>query len=128
MRKRRDIPKLGELQLAILEVLWANGDATFADVKRELADRGSATTTLATVVGRLEQAGLIAHDGSARFRVYRPLVSRAEVQSAQTRGLVNRLFAGKPSELVHHLVRESEFDPAELSELRRLLGAKAKVK
>ena len=38
--------------------------------------------------------------------------------------LVERLFGGDPTELVHHLVREGEVDAATLDALRREITAR----
>ena len=123
-RTKAQTSSLGDLQLAILEVLWARGEATFADIRRDLAARAAATTTVATVLGRLERSGLVAHSGGERSRVYRALAPRAAVRTSQARGLIDRLFNGRPSELVSHLVRESDLDETELHELRRLLNSR----
>lgn len=114
--------RLGDLQIAIMQVLWDQKHATLSEIRAALErDRPIATTTIATVLSRLEQSGVIAHRGGDRSRVWAPKVSRADFQRAQTRSLVNRLFGGRASDLVAHLVRESEIDDQELAALRRLL-------
>ena len=35
-----------------------------------------------------------------------------------------RVFAGNASAMVNHLLREADFDPRDLSELRRMITAK----
>ena len=125
MKKKRNTTPLGDLQLAVMEVLWAKPGATLAEVRSVLeADRSIATTTIATVLARLESAGLVKHGGGDRSRTYHAVEPRSETQKSQTQRLIDRFFGGKPSELVSHLVRESEVDEAELAELRRLLRSR----
>ena len=116
---------LGDLQLAIMDVLWTRPGATLADIRTALeAERPIATTTIATVLARLERAGLVGHDGADRSRTYRAAARREDMQRSQTRRLIDRFFGGKTSELVSHLVNESDVNEEELARLRRLLRSR----
>lgn len=115
---------LGDLQHAIMNVLWERGSATTAEVHEALrAERGLALTTIATMLRKLEDKGVVAHRAEGRQFVYRPLVSRSQVRRSMVRELVARLFDGDPRELVAHLVSEHEIDAGELRELRGRVGA-----
>jgi BlaI family penicillinase repressor len=104
---------LGDLQHAIMQVLWERGEATTADVHAALlAERGLAYTTIATMLRKMEDKGVIAH----RATVTEDLVRRSMVGE-----LVERLFGGDPKALVAHLVAEHEIDAADVRELRRRL-------
>lgn len=116
---------LGDLQHAIMAVLWARGEATTADVHEALREeRGLALTTIATMLRKMEDKGLVAHRADGRQFVYRPLVSEDQVRRSMVGELVGRLFGGDPKALVAHLVSENEIDPEELDHLRRRLDAK----
>ena len=68
--------ELTELQLSIMRVLWARSEATVADVHAAIElERGLALTTVATIMSRLEKAGLITRRPEGRHYLYRPLVS-----------------------------------------------------
>ena len=51
--------RLGDLQLAILKVLWTAGPGSVAAVRKALRRRRPAYTTVATVLRRMEADGLI---------------------------------------------------------------------
>ena len=119
-RKKRQRP--GDLQIAVMQVLWDRGEATLTDIRAALGqDRPVASTTIATVLSRLEHAGLIAHGGGDRSRVWTPKVARVDFQRTHIQSLVDRLFGGRASALVAHLVRDTEIDDEELDDLRRML-------
>jgi predicted transcriptional regulator len=109
--------RLGDLQLAILQVLWDLGEATAQDVAERLADRALAFTTFATMLRKMEARGLISHRSEGRQFVYRPLLREDEVRRSMVSDLTERLFAGDPTALVTHLLREEEIDPGELHAL-----------
>jgi predicted transcriptional regulator len=103
--------RLGELQIAIMEILWER-DASVADVRGLLEpERSVAITTVATVLGRLEKQGAVARRSEGGVYVYRALATEREVRRSMVGDLVERLFHGDPHELVHHLIREEEVDP-----------------
>lgn len=110
---------LGELQLAILRTLWQQGDVSVADVHAALSDRGLALTTIATMLRKMEEKGLVAHRENGRQFLYRAKVAPDLVQKNLVSDLVTRLFDGDPLELVNHLLREGEIDLGELDDLRR---------
>jgi len=113
---------LGDLQHAIMAVLWQRGEATTADVHEVLRDeRGLALTTIATMLRKMEEKGVVAHRANGRQFVYRPTVSEDQVRRSMVGELVGRLFNGDPRALVAHLVSENEIDPEELDELRQRL-------
>ncbi len=111
---------LGELQLAIMRVLWSHGEATVAQVHKELgADR--ALTTIATMLTKMEKKGVVVHREEGRQFVYRASIREADVQRTMVASLTERLFEGDVSALVSHLITEQEIDVTELERLRELI-------
>ncbi|MEX2188913.1 MAG: BlaI/MecI/CopY family transcriptional regulator [Pirellulales bacterium] len=118
--------RLGDLQLEIMKVLWRFGAATVADVHGQLAGERLAYTTVATMLRKMEDRRLVAHeapssDGQGRKFVYRPLVSEREVTRGMTGDLVERLFEGSLASTVSHLLEERDVSAEELAELERLI-------
>jgi predicted transcriptional regulator len=115
---------LGELQHAIMEVLWSRGEATAAAVHSALFDaRGLAPTTIATMLRKMEDKGVVRHRVEGRHFVYEATVSRDEVRSTMVGELVDRLFAGDAAALVSHLVADHDLEENDLERLRSLLDA-----
>jgi len=109
---------LGDLQHAIMQILWDKGEATVNDVHRIfLPERGLALTTIATMLRKMETKGVVAHRVEGRQFVYRPTVTQDNVKRSMVRELVDRLFNGDPAALVTHLVEDREIDPDELRDL-----------
>ena len=122
MARKKTRQRHGDLQIAIMQILWDRNEATLAEIRTILErDRPTAATTVATVLSRLEQAGSVSHRDGDRARIYTAKIPRVELQRSQAASLVDRLFGGRAVELVAHLVRESEIDDAELADLRKLL-------
>ena len=114
--------RLGNLQLAIMRALWSGGPATVADVQRSLSDRALAYTTVATMLRKMEERGLVAHDKHGRTFVYRPLVQQDDVRQGMAGDLLDRLFAGSVSSLVSHLLSQRDVGREELEKLESLIA------
>ena len=114
--------RLGDLQLAIMRVLWASSEASAAQVHRSLyPQRALALTTIATMLRKMETKGVVNHRREGRQFLYRPTVAEGEVHRSMVGDLVDRLFAGEALELVNHLLTEGDIDMGELEDLRKRL-------
>jgi len=121
--------ELTELQLSVMRVLWDKGEAAVSEV-HELAspERGLALTTVATLLTRLEKAGLVARRQAGRHYRYRALVSEEEVRRSMISGLAARLFDGDVTALVSHLLAEGDIASGDLERVRRLIDQKQRHK
>jgi predicted transcriptional regulator len=106
-----------------MAVLWDRGEATTADVHEAPREgRGLAFTTIATMLRKMEDKGVVAHRALGRQFVYHATVSEEHVRRSMVGELVERLFGGDPKALVAHLVSENEIEAGELDALRRRLA------
>ncbi len=118
--------QLGDLQLAIMRVLWSQGEATASAVHAALLEeRGLAPTTIATMLRKMEDKGVVVHRTHGRQFIYKATIAEADVQVGMVGDLVDRLFRGNPTALVNHMLDAGNLNPQELSELLEMLNRKA---
>ena len=120
MPKERGI-RLGDLQLRIMRVLWDSGAATVSEVQQRLGRQRLAYTTVATMLRKMEERGLVDHLEEGRKFLYRPVVSLDAVTRSMTGDLVDRLFDGSLAEAVSHLLESREISREELDRLEQLI-------
>ena len=117
------IHRLGDLQLRIMKVLWASGEATVAAVHAAVGAEGDlAYTTVATMLHKMEARGLLRHRLEARSFVYRAAVAEEAVSRGMADHLLERLFEGSLADMVRHLLSHREVSRAELSKLEKLIA------
>jgi predicted transcriptional regulator len=122
MSKTR-IYRLGDLQLRIMKVLWANEAATVAEVHAAVGDEGDlAYTTVATMLRKMEARGLVKHRMEARSFIYRAAVAEEAVSRGMADHLLERLFEGSLADMVRHLLSNREVSREELSKLEKLIA------
>ena len=116
---------LTELQLAIMKVMWERGETSVLDLHDALrAERKIAQSTVATLLTRMEKKGLVTHRQDGRQYLYRALVSEGQVRRsvvAEVSGLFGRLFEGDVTEMVSHLLRQSDVEADDLARLRQMI-------
>jgi predicted transcriptional regulator len=122
----RQTYRLGDLQLRIMRVLWRSGSASVTEVKNQLGGNRLAYTTVATMLRKMEDRGLVRHGQKGRRFIYQPLVSAAEVTRSMADHLVERLFEGSLADAVAHLLETREVSRKELAELARLIQQRKK--
>src|SRR3954468_18972216 len=112
----------GPLEIAVLEILWANGESNVHDVVQRLG-RPLAYTTVMTTLDRLYKKGLLDRRKAERAFLYAPRFSKAEWERKRAGDMLATFFAGpKPSGdlLISCLVDVvGERDAALLDELER---------
>ena len=123
-RKSAAPPRLTALQLAVMQVLWSRDEASVTDVQSAMMGRRLALTTVATMLVRLEQRGLVSHRAEGRQYIYRSRVSPAEVRETVTRELLRDLFDGDVAAFVSQLLDARKLTREEVSDLQRLVRDK----
>ncbi len=124
MKRKR---QLGDLQLAIMHVLWERGEAPAIEVHQALLEeRGLAVTTIKTMLRKLEEYGCVEHWTNGRQFVYRPAIAEADVRRGMVADLVHRMFSGDSAALANHLVRSGEISAEDLADLEEIVSRKRK--
>lgn len=121
----RDLPPLSDAQLEVMNVIWARGEATVAEVRDALsANRAVARNTVQTQLTRLEAKGWLTHDERGGTFVYRATRSRRPVLSRMVDRLVERAFGGAPDALVQALLHGRDLSDEQAARIRRMLDSR----
>src|SRR6266567_3890277 len=102
----------------IMEVIWAKGSATVAEVVEAL-DGKDAYTTILTLMRILKDKGYLSSRSEGRAFVFVPKVDRDTAARKAVHQLLAKFFAGSPGELVLSFLREEELTPKDLDGLKK---------
>ncbi len=106
----------------VLEKLWEKQPRTLMDLVRTLAaEVGWAKSTVATMVRRMEAKGLLRFEDGGRAKLIYPALTREEAASAETNGLIDKVFRGSPGLLMASLIERQELSQEEIDELYAML-------
>src|SRR6266496_3263827 len=115
---RKKLTTLTNAEHRIMEVIWARGAATVAEVVEALEGK-DAYTTILTLMRILKAKGYLSSTKEGRAFVFAPKVDRDTIAWKAVHHLLAKFFAGSPSELVLAFLREEELTPAELDVIKK---------
>jgi predicted transcriptional regulator len=108
MKRDLDTIILTRQELQIMKIVWDLGSATVKEVCSSISrQKKTAYTTVLTLMGILEDKGVLEHQRCGRAYNYKPLLSREQATKNQIKDLVSRFFDGNPEKLIK-TVREIE--------------------
>ena len=125
-RKKEDSPRPNNSELKILELLWEQERPLPArEVTRLALQRyGWNKNTTYTLLGSLAEKGYLRREEPGFLCV--PLADRRQVQLAEARSLVDRLFDGSPELLLSAFCEEEAISSQELERLQKMVDQYAR--
>lgn len=121
-------PRLGKVQLQIMQVLWRRERATAREITEELNRQKAedappiAHSTVQTLLRKMEAKGAITHRIEDRVFIFEPVHERNDVMTGVVSDVLTRLFNRSVSGLVAHLVKHEKISPEEMERLRQIVA------
>lgn len=112
--------RISDSEWRVMEVLWAGGPCTTAQVCARLADTGWSRNTIATFLARLAQKGYLRALPGAPKR-YAALARREDCLAQENHSFVQRVYHGSVGLLFAAFLKQAPLAPGEAEELRQLL-------
>lgn len=106
-----------------MDAVFQLGKGSVAEVRQALADPPS-YSAVRTILGILEDKGLLRHEQDGLKYIYRPTVARGTARQSALRHMVRTFFDGSPERAAAALLAMSDsLSPAEVKRLTRLIDA-----
>ncbi len=114
------LPDLGELERAVMQLIWAGGPMT-ADAVRERLPRRPKESTVRTVLRRLEEKGYVTHIVEGRTYVYRAAEARGNVAAKAVKRVVDWFCNGSMEEVLVGMIDAKMLDGDQIRKLEAKL-------
>ena len=110
-------------ELAILQVLWDQGETTRRQVADVVYPGGSEAhyATVQNLLGRLERKGFVRSNRNGNVLVFTATVDRDELIRRRLQSLADKLCGGAAAPLIMNLVRSQTLSAAEVEQLSTFL-------
>jgi len=116
-------PDLSKAQMEIMNVVWARGETTVAEVLEELNKlRKLSRNTVQTMLSRLDKKGWLKHRRDGKTFYYSATVSREKTLRRVASDLVDTAFAGSAEGLVLALLDGRGLSEGESSRIRAMIA------
>ena len=116
------IPELTKSELAVLKVLWSDGEASAREVHEGLAEGVDwAYSTTRTTLDRMAAKGLLTKRSFHGIYLYAARISKVAGLAGLVRDLANRVLEVDYAPVVSLFAESNHLTPEEVEELSRLL-------
>lgn len=120
--------KLTKTEEELMQYLWNLEKAFMKDLLERYPEPKPATTTLATLLKRMQEKGFVGYKQMGRSRQYYPLVKKSDYFSTHLRGLIRKFFDGSHTQFASFFTSESDLSETELEELKEIINEELKKK
>ncbi len=105
-----------------MEVFWARGALASEQVVTALESHGKwQESTVKTLLNRLLRKGALRARKDNRRYIYSPVLTRDAWLSAESHGLLDRLFGGRVAPLVSYFSQQRKLSKKDIEDLKRLI-------
>ena len=91
-------------------------------------DPKPATTTLATLLKRMQEKGFVGYELFGNSRQYFPLVKKKDYFSKHVKGMIKNYFDNSPMQFASFFTTSTNLSKAELEDLKKIVDQEIKRK
>ena len=118
--KELDLSKLSARERQILDILYAEGEASAAGVRDRLPD-APGYSAVRTLLRILEDKGYAHHVQDGPRYIYKPTLAREKARTSALSRVLRTFFDGSREQAVAALLDQDHLSPEEHARLRRLI-------
>lgn len=113
--------KLTDSEKTLMEILWAKEKAFMKDILEAYDEPKPATTTVATLLKRMQNKDLIGFTLYGNSREYYPKVVKGEYFKEEMASMIDRFFNSSVAQFASFFTSNSKLSQKELKELRDII-------
>ena len=111
-----------------MEIIWSRGKAFMKDLIDSSPDPKPATTTLATMLKRMQEKGFVGYTLYGNSREYYPLVKKDDYFAKHMKGIISNYFGNSSLQFASFFTTKSNMTKAELEDLKKIIEQEIKRK
>ena len=120
--------QLSKTEEELMNILWKRQKAFMKELLAEYPDPKPATTTVATLLKRMQEKGFVAYKTFGKSREYYPLVKKKAYFSKHVNSLIKTFFNDSASQFASFFTKEADLTKEELEDLKALIDRELKKK
>ena len=116
--------KLAKREEQIMQALWKLEKGFVKEIIALLPDPKPHYNSVSTMVRILVDKGFVAYEAFGKTHRYYPLVSKADYQQKEVKGILSKYFGNSYSKMVAHFAQSENISEAELQEIIQMIKNK----
>ena len=119
---------LSKSEEQLMEFIWRGKRVYMKDLLGMYPDPKPAYTTIATLLKRMQEKGVISYKLYGNSREYYPLIKKSDYFSNHVSGLIKNFFNNSPLQFASFFTSETNLSPEELEEIRNFIDTEIQKK
>jgi len=120
--------RLSKSEEELMELIWRQEKVFVKDLIEKYPEPKPATTTILTLLKRMQEKGFVAYRTFGNSREYYPLVDKVDYFSKHVNGLIENYFDNSPMQFASFFTTTTNLTKAELEDLRKIVDLEIKRK
>ncbi|HEY0244552.1 MAG TPA: BlaI/MecI/CopY family transcriptional regulator [Mucilaginibacter sp.] len=116
--------KLTTSEEQLMDIIWGQNEVFMKDIIDSYPEPKPATTTLATLLKRMQNKGFVGYKLMGNSRQYYALVKKADYFSKHVNSLINNFFGSSAMQFASFFTTETDLTDKELEELKKIIDKK----
>lgn len=105
----------------LMEIIWKHEKVFLKDIIEQYPDPKPATTTIATLLKRMQDKSVVGYDTFGNSRQYYPLVKKSAYFSKEVNGIIKNYFDNSALQFASFFTRSTDLSTAELEDLKKII-------
>jgi predicted transcriptional regulator len=119
---------LSKTEEQLMELIWQQEKVFLKDLVEAYPDPKPASTTIATLLKRMQDKGFVGYEVFGNSRQYYPLVKKADYFSKHVKGMIRNYFGDSALQFASFFTTSSDLSRAELEDLKKIIDQEIKKK
>lgn len=119
---------LSKAEEQLMQLLWKQKRAFMKDLIEASPDPKPASTTVATLLKRMQEKGFVDYVQEGRSREYFPLIKKQDYFSKQMNGIIESFFNNDTAQFASFFTQETNLSKEQLEELRKIIDSEIQKK
>ncbi len=120
--------KLSKTEEQLMELIWNHEKVFLKDLVDSFPDPKPATTTIATLLKRMQDKGFVGYTLFGNSREYYPLVNKDDYFSKHMKGIIKNYFGNSTLQFASFFTTNSNMTASELEDLKKIIDQEIKRK
>ena len=120
--------QLSKSEEQLMELIWKQQKIFMKELIGNYPDPKPATTTIATLLKRMQDKGFVAYILFGNSRQYYPLVKKSDYFSKHVKGIIKNYFGNSPMQFASFFTTSTNLTTTELEDLQKIVVQEIKRK
>jgi len=119
---------LSKSEEQLMEIIWQQGKIFLKEIIDSHPEPKPASTTVATLLKRMQDKGFIGYTLFGNSRQYYPLIEKEEYFSKHVNGIIKDFFGNSALQFASFFAQTSNLSAEELEDLKKIVDQEIKKK